>query len=180
MSMTHLSNSSGVTFRYINDSDSTAITNSTAEAVVDEFYTLPSENTITMITGLTIRLTAMGTISTGLLNLGFRFRLRVGGLGGVILADTGGLTILSSLSNGGWLAQSILTVKDTGPTGLIQAQNYATMQSGALLAMPTTSAVALDTTIANDITFTAQWTTAAAANVFTLRSLFAEVYTPFG
>lgn len=180
MSMVRLSNSSGVTFRYINDSDSAAVTNTTSETVIDQFYTLPSENTITMITGLTIRLTAMGTISTGLISLGFRFRIRVGGLGGVILADTGGLTILSSLTNGGWLAQSIMTVRDTGPTGLIQAQNYATMQSGALLAMPTTSAVALDTTIANDITLTAQWTTATANNVFTMRSLFAEVYTPFG
>lgn len=178
MSLIHFSNTAGFQNRYVNDSDSNTVTNSTSETVLDEFYTLPSENVSTMITGLTIRMTALGTISTGLLNLGFRFRLRLNGLGGTILCDTGGLTILSSLSNGGWLAQSIVTIKDTGASGTVQAQNYATMQSGALLAMPTTTPVAIDTTISNDLTYTAQWTTASASNVFVMRSLFIEAMIP--
>lgn len=174
MALIHLLSSTAFQNRYVNDSDSNSVTNSTSETVLDQYYTLPPDNVQTLSVGTTIRITAMGTISTGLLNLGFRFRLRVGGLGGNLLCDTGGLTILSSLTNAGWLAQSIITLKDTGPSGLVQAQNYATMQSGTLLAMPSTSSVGIDTTQSNDFTYTAQWTTASSNNVFIMRSIFIE------
>lgn len=180
MSLIHFSTANNYQNRYLNDADSNTVTNSNAETVLDQFFTLPSENSLPMTEGVTVRITALGTISTGLLSLGFRFRLRVGGLGGVLLCDTGGITILSSLTNSGWLAQSIVSIKSTGTTGTVQAQNYATMQSGALLAMPTTSAVTIDTTVANDITYTAQWTTALPANQFTMRSLYIEHMIPVG
>lgn len=178
MSLIHFSNANGYQNRYVNDTDSNTVTNTTTETLLDQNYTMPPASMDSIYVGTTIRMTALGTISTGLITLGFRFRLRMGGVSGTILADTGGITILSSLNNAGWLAQSIITVKDLGTSGLITAQSYATMQSGALLAMPSTSTVALDTTVSNDFGYTAQWTTATPNNAFTLRSLFVEFLSP--
>jgi len=178
MSMIHFSNAYGFQNRYASDADSAAITNSTAETAFDQLYTLPSENQSTMIEGLTIRLTAMGTFSTGLVNLGFRLRCRAGGLAGSVISDSGALTLIPSLSNAGWFLQTVATVTATGASGSIKAQTTGNLQSGAAISIPGTGSVALDTTVPNDIVFTGQWTTASASNILIMRSLFVEVLIP--
>lgn len=178
MALIHFSNSNGYQNRYASEADSSAITNSSAEAVLDQFYTLPSENQSTMIEGLTIRMTAMGTFSTGLVNLGFRLRCRAGGLTGSVISDSGSLTLIPSLGNAGWFLQTVATVTATGASGSIKAQSTGNLQSGAAISIPGTGSVALDTTVANDIVYTGQWTTASANNVLIMRSIFVEVLIP--
>lgn len=178
MSLIQFSTGTGFQKRFINDSASNTVTNSTSETVLDQYFSMPPDSSWPLYVGTTLRMTALGTISTGLISLGFRFRLRLGGLGGAILCDTGGLTILTSLTNSGWMAQSIVTVRDLGASGAVEAQNYASLQTGTLLAMPATTTVAMDTTVANDFTYTAQWSTATANNQFTMRSIFIEALSP--
>lgn len=178
MSMIQLWNTTAPRRCYANSGPSNTITNTTTETVFDTAYTVINPNVATLVSNSTFRISALGTISTGLISLGFRFRLRWGGLTGPILADTNGITILSSLTNAGWLMHSIVTIVSNDANGTVQGQSYGTFQSGALLAMPTVSTVAADFTQDNDIVMTAQWTTASANNQITCQSFIVDLDHP--
>src|SRR5262245_27647115 len=87
---------------YCNDQVSSAITNITGEQAFDLAFAYPSQSQRAPNTPTLFRFKAMGIMSTGLLNLGMRLRIRVGGLSGAVIADTGAITAAASLSSSGW------------------------------------------------------------------------------
>lgn len=166
---------------YANTAPSNTVTNTTSETAFDQYFTMPSQ-----FEGLTpnslVRFYASGIMSTGLLNLGFTFRIRWGGAGGTIVATTGGISLTASLSDGGWYCRSEFMIRTPAAAGAAECQTLAAFQAGALTAvpifMPSTGTFAIDTTTQNDIVLTVQWNTATANNSIQVRSMVAEIDTP--
>lgn len=177
-----LANSASQRRSYINGSPSNTVTNTTTETAFDQVFTLPSQSQQTVTQNTAIRLQAWGIMSSGLLNLGFTFRLRWGGISGTIIATTGSINVASSLSDNGWFADAVIMIRSTGASGTAEAQSFLAMQSGALGSlssyMSNTTTFAIDTTVPNDLQFTGQWGVSVGANSIQMRALLASIDFP--
>lgn len=167
---------------YINSVASNTVTSTTTETAFDQVFTLPSQAIDDVKVNTLIRLSAAGTMSTGILNLGFTFRMRFGGISGTVLASTGGVSVAASLSDGGWIFKSDIYVRSVGFSGTGECQSNGSFQGGALTSlpvfMPNTGTFPIDTSVSNDIVLTAQWGTSTANNAITMRSIVVDWYTP--
>lgn len=161
---------------------STAITNTNAETIFDQFFTYPSQQSRSPQSPELIRLHADGLISSGLINLGLTINVRWGGLSGALLATTGAITIAASLSQAYWTANMTCVITAPGSSGTMQAQGYINFQAGLLSvstpSMANTSPITISTAASNDLVLTATWTTAAAANSIQQTTAYALVDGP--
>lgn len=178
-SLALLPNAYSPRFFYASSAPSSAITNTTTETAFDQFLTFPSapQRYVQPITSLTI--SANGVISTGLLNLGLTLRVRWGGILGTVVCNTGSFNLSSSLSNAGWSADATFLITGVGASGSIEVQGFGSFSSGLLtvnaIQMANTSADTIDTTINNDVVFTAQWGTQTPNNSIQIRTMLAEI-----
>jgi len=167
---------------YVNSGPSTAVVNTAAETVFDQYFTYPLQSQRATLPTTLIRLRTFGIFSTGLLNLGLTLRLRWGGVAGTLLCSSGSLSLQASASNIGWSAEAQILMQAVGPIGVIEGQGYAAFAAGALaiaaLPMANAGTFTVDTTVASDLVLTAQWGTAAAANSIQLRTCVVEVDGP--
>lgn len=167
---------------YLNSAVSNVVTNTTTETVLDQFYTHPATNVETSNPNTAIRLEASGVMSTGILNLGFNFRMRWGGIGGTVIATTGGISVASSLSDGGWWFRSTIFLRNPSFIGTAECQSYGAFQGGALtnipVFMPSVGTFSINTSTPIDVVLTAQWTTATASNQIQIRSFMADCDQP--
>lgn len=167
---------------WANSANSNTVTNTTTETAFDQFLTVPAGTG--GYTNAVMRLSAMGIMSTALLNLGFTFRIRWGGTGitGTVIGASSGLSLASSISDGGWSADVVIRVINTDTAGTMELQGQATFQGGALtnipLYIPNTGTFAVDNSIDNNVYLTAQWTTASASNQIQIRSLIVDLNRP--
>lgn len=159
---------------YLNTAASSAITNTANETAFDQFFTFPSQSQRYLVPPpLLLRMQAYGLVSTGLINLGMRLRVRWGGVSGSVLLDTGTLTLAGSLSNSGWQCEAACLITTSSASGQLEAQGYGSFSAGPLsvaaLQMANAGPVATDFTTTNDVVITWQWATAATANSAQLR-----------
>lgn len=161
---------------------SSVITNTTTETAFDQVFTFPSQSQRYIAPVTFLQMKALGIMSTGLLNLGARVRVRWGGIAGSIILDTGALTLSASLGNQGWQLEAMLLITGSGASGQAEAQGQGALSSGLLsitaLQMPSSTPIAVDFTQPNDIAVTWQWTTATANNSSQMRIGWAEIDGP--
>lgn len=103
-----------------------------------------------------------------------RWRVRWGGVAGVILCDSGAISAsASAFTNGQWYMRGYLIVRTTGTAGTIMSQgdvftaNMTGTPTDILMGsagVNTPVAVSIDSTIDKLLSFTFQWGTANASN----------------
>jgi hypothetical protein len=155
--------------------DGTAIASSTTETLI---FTAPTLDANYLTFGRTLRLQAYGKISNTSTPT-IRFRLRYGtATGGVVLADTGAITMAAITGNSIWAVLLSMTVRSVGATGTIMCMGNAHLPITSSSARPTdimmgsagetTPATAtIDTTVATALSLTALWGTNSASNTLT-------------
>ncbi len=108
-----------------------------------------------------------------------RFRVRIGGLSGTIVADSGAQTILKNLVNGGFSVEAEITCRSVGSSGTVIGQGSCSVSadaaSSAIFALVATSVSTIDTTASQALFLTVEWGTAASGNTITNTNCFIEV-----
>lgn len=157
---------------------STTVANTLTETTIATM-TIPAADAVV---GAVYRIKAWGIASvTGTPTLTLRSRL--GGVAGTALGSSTGRTASSGVTNRAWQVTADLTCLTTGAAGTWFA-SQVTIESITLAAGPPfvapgmildgTSAVTVDTTVAQDFVITATWGTASASNTLTCRGFTAE------
>jgi hypothetical protein len=148
-----------------------AIANTTAETTMTTTgtankYTIPANS---IIGSKVFRVTVMGKLSTtGAPTLALRVKI-----GAATVVDFGAVTMPTGVTDRAWIMECIIAGRQGGVSGnvvrsaklIVGGINPATMRG---------TAVAVNTTIDNDMTFTAQWGTASASNSLTPEQLLIE------
>lgn len=147
--------------------------NSTAENAFSSSYTIPANS---LTAGSIIRVNLYGVYGTTVVAPTLTGKLK---LGSTVMLNTGALTTVVSLTNAGWWAEALMIVQTTGASGSIEAQGYAVFATAATTGLSVnianTAAITIDTTAAQALTVTTQWSAANAANTITLRQAAIEV-----
>jgi hypothetical protein len=141
-----------------------AIANTTAEttmatAGVTNKYTIPANS---IFNGKVFRVTVMGKLSTtGTPTLTLRVKI-----GTATVVDFGAATMPSSVTDRGWIMECIIATRQSGVSGNV-VRSAKLIVGGISPVTMRGTAVTVNTTIDNDMTFTAQWGTASASNSLT-------------
>lgn len=142
---------------------STTVTNTTDETVL---YTGPIAAN-EMRVGKVYRAHVFGLVSTANTSQQITMRVRVGGtLVGTATFSPGNLTA------DGWHAEIDLTVRAIGVSGAVSTFMDIDMET---MVDVVTESVVVDTTVAEDITVTAEWGAANAGNIITITQGYMEV-----
>lgn len=158
----------------------TAVANSTSETILFPDVTLAANY---LENGRTLRLTARGQYSTTSAPT-LRFRVRLGGVAGTLIADSGTITAGSGVTAAQWKVSVDMTVRSNGSSGTIMAMGDAIVFSataptvgsatGAPALAPmsaggiTTPATAsVDFTTSQALSLTVTWGTGDPANTIT-------------
>jgi hypothetical protein len=156
---------------YLAASNSSAITNTTAETVFDRNHTIPA-NKLASGDLLRIRVLARITGATAAPNL--IMRVRIGGLTGTLVAQSTAVAVSGTQSM--FLIDVTVRIDGTGASAAIQPSGMTHFQTVADSAFATAQSTGhsgtggtVDTTIANQIVVTAQWSAASASNTVELR-----------
>jgi len=132
--------------------------------------------------GRTIHFVANGAVSTAASTPGnLTLNLRWGSTSGTIMIGTGALALATSQTTKTFTFEGWIECNAIGTSGTVKAfgqyingaLSTATMQS---LPASAVAAVTIDTTIANDITFSALTSAASASNIVTLHQFFLEAW----
>lgn len=161
-------------------SDATAVANTTTETVVFANTTVPSGY---MQNGRTLRLTAMGKVSTTSTPT-LQFLLRWGGVTGTLIAKSVAVTQGSGITNGLWRIVLEGTVRSNGAAGTLMMNGYADYGSALTQAVGSATGAGSHTLMSNGgvltpavatLDFTADtalalscvWGTASSSNTLT-------------
>jgi hypothetical protein len=157
--------------------DGTAIANSTAEALFFNNRTVPAGY---LQDGRAMRITAMGRYSsTGTPTL--RIRIRLGGLAGTVIWDSGTITVGSGVTNAMWKLTVHIQNRSNGTSGTVLAMGDITIGSGLATTVGnatgsaatgvmgaagvlTPAATTIDVTADQSLSITGQWSAASASN----------------
>jgi len=172
--------------------DGTAITNSTAEAIIiapQATYTIPA-NLLTYA-GQALRIRAMGRVSNVVTTPGtLTLRIRLGGLAGIIIANSGAMPLnIVAKTNVTLVLDWDMTVRSVGASTSATVMHSGQWQSESAVGAPSGASGAVsipasapavgtgfDSTVANALTMTAQFsvltaTTSLQCHTFKLESL---------
>jgi hypothetical protein len=150
-----------------------AVANTTAETNFSQNYSLPANS---FQAGEVVRVTARGIYSTTgaapTLTLNVKF-------GSTVLATTAAQATNANLTNLGWEIRFDAICLVTGAAGSVEAQGMFTRAlSGNTTVehwdMENTAPIAVDTTGAQTVQVSAQWSAANASNTISLRQLIVE------
>lgn len=161
--------------------DGTAIANSTTETVIFPNVTIAANY---LEDSRNIEIIAQGKFSTTTGPPTLRFRLRWGGVSGTLIADSGTITTVASVTNAIWEVRLLVQVRSNGATGTVvtigEAKLYgaaaptvgsatgapgiAAMSAGGITAPAATT---VDLTADTALSLTAQWSAASASNTLT-------------
>lgn len=153
----------------------TTVSNTTSETALQTFN-IPASDAVV---GAVYRIRAFGTcVVTGTPTMTFRWRL--GGTGGTALIALSAITARSGMSDGTWEMDFLVTCTATGVSGtwspaLRGSHNFLTNNATVTQVVPVvTASVTRDTTISNDLVFTAQWSAASSSNSIVCRNAIIE------
>ena len=161
--------------------DGTAVANTTTETIGFPNVTIPANY---MQDGRQLVVEAWGKFSTTTGPPTLRFRLRWGGVSGTVLADSGTITTIASVTNAIWTVRIRLTTRANGASGSLfaigeamlygavaptvgsatGAPGIAAMSSGGITAPAATT---VDLTSDTALSITVAWSAASASNTLT-------------
>lgn len=161
--------------------DGTPVTNTTVETVIFSNVTIPANY---MQDGRALRLRAMGKYSTGTGPPTLIFGFRWGGVSGTVIAKTGAITTIASVTNCFWDLDVILQTRSNGSTGTIMGNGVARLfaataptagsATGAPALAPVTNggqttptAPSLDLTADTALAVTATWSASSTSHTVT-------------
>lgn len=152
--------------------DGTAIANTTTETVVFPNVTIPANF---LQDGRTMRIRAFGKLSTtGTPTI--QFAIRLGGVAGILLAQTEAITNGSGVTTVNWSINAILQVRSNGATGTVLAFGDCIVHTSATAVVTNTFGVSgfdapatatVDLTADQAFSLTAKWSAASASNTLT-------------
>lgn len=133
----------------------------------------------TLLIGMVIRVSVAGVYSAIAVPGTLQFRVRMGGIGGTVVLDSGAQTPTANAANRLFEISGMIQVRTIGGSGTVFSQGKAIVASAAGTAviwdMETTAAVTIDTTVANDLQVSADWQTADPGNTITATNAFFEI-----
>lgn len=161
--------------------DGATIANSNTETIIFPNVTIPGNY---MSDGRGLELIAQGKFSTTTGPPTLRFRLRWGGVGGTVLADSGTITTIASVTNAIWEIRLMIETRANGSSGSLSAMGWvelfgavaptvgsatgasarAAMGSAGITAP---ASVTGDLTADTALALTALWSAASASNTLT-------------
>ncbi len=148
------------------------VANTVTETAFASTYTLSANS---LVVGDVLRITMTGLYSTDVLAPTLTGKLK---LGGTTVLNTGALTAVAAVTNGGWTMTAWLIVTAIGAGGAFEAQAYAEFATAATTALSAnvtnTAAVSINLATTEAITATVQWSAASASNTITLRQMAIE------
>lgn len=168
--------------------DGTAIANTTTEAILFPDRTIPAN---LIQAGRTLRIKAFGRHSTtGTPTL--VFALRWGGVAGTVIAQSGALTLGSTITNAPWMLEAVIQCRTSGATGTVFVMGSVTCWDDAVgttgsatnapgiaaitsAGAATPAAVTVDLTADTALSITADWSAASASNTITGHMFIMEV-----
>lgn len=121
-------------------------------------------------TGKTLRVRASGVYGTaGGPNSALNLFLRLGGIGGTVVLDTGSHTPSAGQSGALWKMEGDVACRAAGVSGAVMAQGRDELWDSPLSAsmtrdMQNVSTIAIDTTAAMDVVLSAQWSGGGSAS----------------
>lgn len=146
------------------------VANTAAETAFTSSYDIPAN---TLVVGDVIRIKLYGVYGTdAILAPTIRGKVK---LDSTIMLDTGAVTAIVGITNGGWWAEGVFVVQTIGAAGTIEAQGFAEFATAATTGLSVnaenTAPITIDTTVAQTISVTVEWGTADADNTITLREM---------
>jgi hypothetical protein len=145
------------------------VANTSTETAFASTYDIPTGQ---LAVGTVVHARLYGTYGTDAVAPTLRLKLK---LDSTTVLDTTAVTMTGSLVNRGWFADVQLVVTATGVSGTADRQALVEFStgtaSGALVNTPNTSTVTVDTTQAQTVSVTAQWSAADTDNTITLRQM---------
>lgn len=148
------------------------IGNTTTETAFASSYVIPS-NSLSAGQSLRIKLYGVYNIAAGPETVEFKVKI-----GTQTVLDSGAVTLVPPMTNGGIAVDADLFVNSVGSAGSIEAQGVGQLgapTSGSSINLTNIAPYVIDTTINEAITVTWQFTTANAGNNVTLRAMRVEV-----
>lgn len=151
------------------------VANTTTETPFTSTYTLPAN---TLKVGSVIRVKMYGIYGTNIVAPSLTGKFKIGS---TVILNTGALTSVAGVTNGGWSADALITVDTIGVGGTVEAQGFAQFATAATTGLSVnvgnTTTFAVDTTIDEIFSVTVTWSSANSANTITLRQMAIEVIT---
>lgn len=132
------------------------------------------------IVGKTIRIRASGWVDTAAAAGTLQIRIRLGGIAGTVILDSTAVAIANNLAARYWNVDAIITCRTVGVGGTVIGQTafqhmVAAQGNPVWWEMTNIAAIALDTTIAEQVVLSAQWGTADVANIIACTNFILEV-----
>lgn len=176
------SGSFGSLKRIVQIASSTPLANSSAETTM--ISTLIGNMIIpanTLVSGTNMYISAVGVFGTSLTTAAkFTINFKIGST--VLIACQTLNNLVASLTNKGWEFSGTVTCRAAGSSGALYSQGklshvdtIATVSSLQGVTSGNTATAAVDTTIANTLDMTAQWSAADAANTITMTNMTVEL-----
>lgn len=164
-------------------SPTTVAVDATETIVADSELTLPANF---LIAGSTIKGTFYGVMTTpGAAPANIQFRVRIGGIAGTVLLDSGAVTPTVSLANSLVKIEFLLTCITTGAGGTVEAQGILAYNHNSVPTLrglgvagtgaSNAAAIAVDTTVERDLVLTLNWSAATAGCSVSIRSGVLEI-----
>lgn len=157
----------------------TALANTTTEGLLHSVLTLPPNY---LQSDRIIRVRGFGSISTTG-SPTFIWAMRLGGLAGTVIWQTEALTQGTTQTNLNWALEVVIQTRSAGPTGTVICMGEVSWQTtttacsahvASVSGGDAPAATTVDTTIAQDLALTGDWSAASASNTATCHILFHE------
>jgi len=146
------------------------VANTAAETFFDSEYSIPA----TLVEGSLIRVHLAGVLSTYGSTEALTLRVDFGGQ--TVLVGT--FTLDSGLTDAGWSVDAYLALHSDGATATMEAQgetHFGDTGPSAVVPMSNASGFTVDTTVANIVQASADWTTADVDNSIQLRIMSVHI-----
>jgi hypothetical protein len=118
--------------------------------------------------GRTVRFKVSGIWSSDAVAPTLRLRVRLGGIAGTLILDTGAQVVVAAVTNHGWAIEGEITGRTHGATGTVMAQAMARFSSADTVQthwdLENTAAATINTIVAQELVISAEWGTADADN----------------
>lgn len=155
---------------------STAVANTVTETLFNRNHTFPAG---TLFAPLVLRIRAGGQYSTtGTPTL--QLRIRIGGVAGVLVLDSGAVTMGNGVTSRAWWIDATVMIRTDGATGTVVGAGMFGFNTAAAATSDGTTihargaSATLDTTASQVVGITAQWSAMSSSNTTTLELLTIE------
>jgi hypothetical protein len=158
---------------FVQNSSVTVANTTTETSIIGTGIGSTSINLNSLLASDSIRVVALGHISSAVVPGTLRLRVKIGG---ITVADSGAQAMPVSLSTGGIYIYSLTACRSIGASGSLFTQGYSlvipnSIVTQAVWPMTNTSPQTIDTTSAKVVDVTAQFGTASANNSLTITHL---------